>query len=84
MARIEALRVDAVELAHPGCKIPIGRGDEQMVVIAHLAGSMHRPVVAIAYFGEQGVERPPIRFFDIEGLTPVAPRGDVVKPARDL
>jgi hypothetical protein len=73
MARIEALRVDAVELAHPGCKIPIGRGDEQMVVIAHLAGRMHRPVVAIAYFGQQGIERPPIRFIDRDRLIAGSP-----------
>lgn len=48
MAAVEALCVDAVELAHALCQVPLRCLDQDMVVVGHLAPGMAYPVVAFA------------------------------------
>jgi hypothetical protein len=45
---VEALRVDAIELAHALREIGVGRFRQQMVVVSHLAIGMDGPIEALA------------------------------------
>jgi hypothetical protein len=52
MRAIEALGVNAIELAHSLCQIRFRCFDQQVVVIAHLAPCMASPVEALANLGK--------------------------------
>lgn len=52
MRAIEALGVNAIELAHSLCQIRFGCFDQQVVVITHLAPRVTRPVEALANLGK--------------------------------
>lgn len=60
MTTVEALRIHAVELPHPPREIGIRRFDEKVVVIAHRAVGMQRPVVALPDLSEDVEKQMPV------------------------
>jgi len=90
MASVRRLGVDAVELAHPLGKVGVGRLDDEVIMVRHLA-------VCVATPGETGASRAehakhakhakPIRavaIIAIDRLAPIAARRHVIEPAGEL
>ena len=45
---VDCLRIDAIELAHAQRKIAFNGFHDQVVVVGHLAPSVHSPIAALA------------------------------------
>ena len=60
MAPVEALRVDAVQLAHPARERRLGGLEEEMVVVAHQHVGVEAPTVGPDDAREHGEELAPV------------------------
>ena len=76
---IKALRVHAVELAHPFAEIPIRRLDKKMVMVGHQAVGVDDPVKPSPDAREHFEKHPPVTDGPKNVLPPVTARGDVVE-----
>ena len=84
MTAIDPLAEDAVELPHARRKVALRGFDNQVVVIAHLAPGVERPVVAPTTLGKGFQPGFAVGVVVIDVLAPVAARGDVIKTAREF
>jgi hypothetical protein len=82
VAAIEALRVYAVELAHPLGEIRLGCLDQQMVVIAHQAIGITTPLKAPDHLSQHTQKTSPGRFIQTDVFPSVASRGHLINCAR--
>ncbi len=79
MRLIEALSIDAIELAHACGEVAVGGFDEQVVVVTHLTVGVADPVEAFADVPQHIQPQIPIFLFEVDILPPVATLGDVVE-----
>ena len=84
VAAIDPLRVDAVELTHPFGEVGIGRLDDEVIVVRHLAIGMAAPVEPAAHIAEHREPRHAVLIVVIDRLAPITARGDVIEPAGKL
>lgn len=77
---VEALRVHAVELAHPLGEIGLGRLDQDVIVIAHLAPGMAGPIETRTDIREHYQPDLSIRISQVNVFPPIPTRGDVIQP----
>ena len=84
MGAVEALGIDTVQLAHAFGEVGIGRFDEQVIMIGHLAISVTDPVEAPADFGKRFEPGEAIVVGQKNILAPIAARGDVIKRAGEF
>jgi len=81
------LGVDAVELAHPLGKVGVGRLDDEVIMVRHLAVCAATPGETGAYRAEHAKHAKPIRavaIIAIDRLAPIAARRHVIEPAGEL
>jgi hypothetical protein len=84
MPTIRALRIHAVELAHPLREIAIRGLNHQMIVIAHQAVGVTQPVEILDH-RSQNIQKSMTVFVVLEDpLLAVAPRRNVVERTRKL
>jgi hypothetical protein len=76
--------VGALQPAHTGHQIGLGRFQYQMVMIAHQAISMHLPAGFLAGFRQSFNEILPVHVVQEDILPPIAPAHDVIQRARIL
>ena len=81
MSAVEPLGIDAVELAHAAREIGLGRLDDQMVVVGHLAPDVTAPTEPLAHDGEDVEESAPVVVVEEDVVTRVAPRGEMIERA---
>jgi len=72
VAIIESLGVHTVQQLHAQAQIVVGRFSNQVVVIAHLAKSMHSPIEAIADKTKNVEPISAVYVVAINGLTAIA------------
>jgi hypothetical protein len=84
VAAVDFLRIDTVQLAHPGGEIGFWSFDDHVVVIAHPAPGMDRPVEAFAALGQSLQPRQAVGGINVDVLAPVPALGDVVKTAGEF
>src|SRR6185295_6256250 len=78
MPPIEALRIPAVQLAHPERQIRLRCFKEEMIVVVHQAVGMAEPAVAIHDVGKHGEKLRSVAVVHHDVLSGVPPTGDVV------
>ena len=81
---VESLGIDAIKLTHAFGEVGIGRFDEQVIMIGHLAISVTDPVKAPADFGKRIEPGYAIVVGQKNVLAPIAARGDVIKRAGEF
>lgn len=82
MGTVDALRVDAVDLAHALHQVRFWRFNEDVVVVGHLTPGMADPVKSPADLTKHFQPRFPVCVGQIDIITHVTPRGDVAHTAR--
>ena len=84
MSPIELLRIQAIELAHSSGKISFDGFDQKMIVICHLTKTMDDKVVPFAHVSKDFQPLTSVEVMTVDRIFPVAPRGDMVKSAREF
>src|SRR5215211_8882140 len=84
MAVIEGLRVDAVEVTHPGGQAGLRRFDDEVEVVAHEAVGVANPLVPLDNTFEERQEALPIVIIEEDRALRVPARGDVIARAGEL
>ena len=84
MASIEMLGIDAIELAHALRQIRLDRFNEQMIMIAHLAETVHDKMMPFTHKFQYFLPSKAIGIVPINCATPVAPRSNVVEGTGEL
>ena len=84
MGAVEALGIDTIKLAHAFGEVGIGRFDEQVIMMGHLAIGVAHPVEALADLGKRFEPGEAIVVGQKNVLAPIAARGDVIKRAREF
>ena len=84
MQVVEALRIDAVQLAHSFRQIPVRGLHQKVVVVGHQTVGVPPPVEPLADLREQVEKGLPICVTPIDVLAAIAAGGDVVEGARKL
>jgi hypothetical protein len=84
VAAVEALGIEAIDVAHSGREIRARRLDHQMVVVGHQAVGVAAPAAAPDDFAERLQELATVGVDEEDGRAVVAARGDVVERAGEL
>jgi hypothetical protein len=84
MAAIARLGVDAVELTHPLGEVRIGRLDDEVIVVGHLAPGVAAPVETAAHLAQHDEPVRAVLIVAIDRLAPITARGHMVQPASEL
>jgi hypothetical protein len=84
MAAIGQLGVDAVELAHPPGEVGIGRLDDNVIMVGHLAVGVAAPVESAADLAQHHKPIRPVLIVAIDRLAPITARGHMIEPASEL
>jgi hypothetical protein len=78
---VGALCVDTIQLAQNFGQVRLRRLDDGVLMVRHLAVGMAAPVEPLTHVAEEVEPSSAVYIVTIDGLTPIAARGDVVEPA---
>ena len=81
VAPIEMLGINAIQLAHALRQIRFHRFNEQMIMIAHLAETVHDKMVPLTYQHKHFLPGKAIGIVPVNGAAPVAARSNVIESA---
>ena len=81
MAPVEMLGINAIQLARALRQIRFHRFNEQMIMIAHLAETVHDKMVPLADQRQHFLPGKAIGIVPVNGATPVAARSNVLEGA---